>query len=110
MTDFDITNADTFLSAEVMESLRSVIDPELNINIVDLGLVYRADASEADKTITADMTLSTRYCPMGNAILAAAENCLKQHYKEYSIQVNLVWEPQWTPDRITPEGLKQLGR
>lgn len=110
MKEFDITNPSSFLEMEIRESLRKVLDPELNINIVDLGLVYDIDVSDVNMLIVIKMTLSSKFCPMGDAILQSVKNHLEYSYGNYAIQVDLVWEPQWNYDSISEEGLKQLGR
>jgi metal-sulfur cluster biosynthetic enzyme len=108
MESFDITEKDTFLKMEIMETLRLVIDPELEINIIDMGLVYSVNINEADKSITIQMTLSSPNCPMGGTIVGAVENCLKHHYPQYNALVNLVWEPVWSFENISDEGKRLL--
>ena len=109
MANFDITDHLSFLKSEIMETLRLVIDPELHINIVDLGLVYEVRIDEPGKRIDIDMTLSSCYCPMGESILSAVKNCIESHYTAYTCNVNLVWEPVWSYDNITEEGKRSLG-
>ncbi len=109
MEPFDITGKDSFLKIEIAETLRLVIDPELEINIIDLGLIYEVDAYEEGKDITIEMTLSSPGCPMGSAIVGAVHNCLEHHYPGYKITVNLVWEPGWSFERISDEGKQLLG-
>lgn len=91
-----------------METLRLVIDPELYINIIDLGLVYGIDIDPEKKLVNVEMTLSSSYCPMGESIISAVKNCIEGHY-EYSAAVNLVWEPVWSYDNISDEGKRLLG-
>ncbi|MDF3078839.1 MAG: metal-sulfur cluster assembly factor [Sphingobacteriaceae bacterium] len=110
MKDFDINNPDVFLQIEIQENLRTVIDPELHVNIIDLGLVYEIEASQDNKHIAVLMTMSSRYCPMSEAILNSVRNCLEENYRGYSVEVNLTWEPPWSYELISEEGLKQLGR
>ncbi len=108
MDNFDITNRSSFLKLQVMESLRSVPDPELHISIIDLGLVYDILIEENEKTIEVTMTLSSRHCPVGEAILATVKNCLEKDFPAYRIGVVLTWEPEWNYDKITEEGLRLL--
>ena len=108
MKTFDITDPSAGLKARIWETLRTIPDPELNVNIVDLGLIYGIDISGQQITIT--MTLSSKFCPMGDAILQSVENCLEHNYPEYAIKVVLTWVPEWGYDKITEEGLKLLGR
>ncbi len=109
MENFDITDHIAFMKVDIMETLRLVMDPELHINIIDLGLVYGVEVDQTGKTIRIEMTLSTSYCPMGESILSAVKNCLEGHYPGYSASVELVWEPAWSYHSITEEGKQQLG-
>ena len=109
MKAFDITDQSSFKELEIIENLRTVLDPELQINVIDMGLIYHIDLSE-DSKITIEMTLSSSHCPMGEAILQSVKNCLEQAYPAHEVLVNLVWEPNWTYENITEEGRKQLGR
>ena len=85
-----------------------MIDPELEINIIDMGLVYKVDYNVEGK-ITINLTLSTKNCPMGDVIINNIEACLQRHFTGFKIIINLVWEPQWTRDFLTPTGRKELG-
>ncbi|KHJ39540.1 FeS assembly SUF system protein [Pedobacter glucosidilyticus] len=107
MKQFDITEKDNFLKMEIMETLRLVIDPELEINIIDLGLVYAVYVKE--NQIEIEMTLSSSHCPMGSSIVGGVQNCLEQHYPDYKTTVNLVWEPAWSHKNISEEGKRLLG-
>jgi metal-sulfur cluster biosynthetic enzyme len=109
MENFDITDHQTFMNADIMETLRLVIDPELHINIIDLGLVYSVKTDEPAKKIDIEMTLSSSYCPMGESILSAVKNCIEGHYPGFAANVDLVWEPVWSYHSITPEGKRLLG-
>ncbi len=92
---------------KINEMLKGVIDPEIGINIVDLGLVYKIDYIE-NKSIGIEMTLSTPACPLGDVIISNVEHILKRSYQDYSISVNLVWEPEWNPEMVSPEGKEAL--
>lgn len=89
-------------------ALMQVIDPELSVNIVDLGLVYDVDFSDAGKVMVT-MTLSTPHCPLGDAIQSGVMNVLKNSFPDREIEINLVWEPEWNYDRISEAGKAQLG-
>lgn len=93
---------------KVFEALKKVIDPEVGINIVDLGLVYKIESKDAEG-IQVEMTLSTPGCPMGDAIIANAESEIKNVFPDKNVNVNLVWEPAWKTDFVTAEGKKALG-
>ncbi|MDB5013878.1 MAG: metal-sulfur cluster assembly factor [Daejeonella sp.] len=93
MLNLDITKKHCFLKIEIVERLRSVLDPELEINIVDLGLIYSVEINEKDQSIQIEMTLSSPGCPMGTVILGAVQNCMEHHYPKYKTFVTFVWEP-----------------
>lgn len=91
----------------VVEALKEVIDPELGINVVDLGLIYEVDIAGANVRIT--MTLTTPGCPLHESIGAAVREALDTYLPGVGdIAVDLVWDPPWTPDRISEEGRPAL--
>jgi metal-sulfur cluster biosynthetic enzyme len=91
---------------DILNALRGIIDPELGINIVDLGLVYRAERS-VDQ-IDVAITLTAPSCPLGELILEEARCALEQRYRDGPpIHVQLVWEPPWTRDRMS-DAARQL--
>lgn len=92
---------------DILESLRTVIDPEIGLNIVDLGLVYDIQISENEISIT--MTLTTPGCPMHASITDWVQRILSMNFPNKQIKVNLVWEPRWTPDKMSEEAKQQLG-
>jgi len=94
---------------EILEIIKTVPDPEVNINIVDLGLIYEVDYNELDKKIEVKMTLSARGCPVGDTIIQHVQTVIGNMYPGHYIDVDLVWEPMWTPELITDEGRAQLG-
>ena len=108
MEDINITDSSSFLKINIIETLRTVPDPELNVNIIDLGLVYGVEVNEQEKMIRITMTLSSKHCPMGEAILSSVENALNEGYAGYKISVVLTWEPEWNYDKISEEGLRKL--
>ncbi|HJU64742.1 MAG TPA: metal-sulfur cluster assembly factor [Gemmatimonadaceae bacterium] len=91
----------------VKTALRHVKDPELNLNIVDLGLVYaiRVDGAK----VNVDMSLTSPGCPSGPEILSGAEEAVRGVPGVEDVAVNLVWTPFWTPDRIEPRIRAYLG-
>jgi metal-sulfur cluster biosynthetic enzyme len=109
MANFDITDPLSFMKAEIIETLRLVIDPELHINIIDLGLVYGVTIDAARNSVLVTMTLSSAYCPMGESIISAVKNCIEGHYAGYTAEVVLVWQPVWSYESITEEGKRLLG-
>lgn len=97
--------------AEIVAALRSVIDPELGINIVALGLVY-AIGVEGEHLDSVDvvMTLTTPGCPMHGTITADAKSVVAALPWVKNAHVSLTWTPAWTPDRMTDEARELLGR
>ncbi|MCP2341283.1 metal-sulfur cluster assembly factor [Actinomadura rupiterrae] len=89
---------------EVLEALKDVVDPELGINVVDLGLVYGVDIT--DEVATLDMTLTSAACPLTDVIEDQAHSALEGLVKD--VKINWVWLPPWGPDKITDEGRDQL--
>ncbi|MDB4906779.1 MAG: aromatic ring hydroxylase [Gemmatimonadetes bacterium] len=87
--------------------LRKVKDPDLNLNIVDLGLVY--DVRVEDRDVIMDMSLTSPGCPSGPEIMKDAEQALKTLPGVNNVFVNLIWEPFWTPDRIEPRVRAYMG-
>jgi len=95
------------LNQNVLESLKGVIDPELGLNIVDLGLVYDVDVEDGKATVT--MTLTSPGCPAGGMIMSGAQEAAGGTEGVEEAEVKLVWKPFWTPDRIDPEVRAALG-
>ena len=92
---------------QVKLALRRVKDPELGLNIVDLGLVY--DISVDGNNIHVDMTLTSPGCPAGPQIMTDAERVLQALPGVGDVELNLVWSPYWTPDRIEPRVRAYMG-
>ena len=88
-------------------ALRKVKDPDLNLNIVDLGLVY--DVRVEGNDVVVDMSLTSPGCPSGPEIMGDAERVLKALPGVGTVTVNLVWSPFWTPDRIEPRVRAYMG-
>lgn len=92
----------------VLEMLRSVIDPELGVNIVDLGLVYDVTIA-ADGSVDVEMTLTTPGCPLGGFLDDQIRACLAQLPQVRGVAVTLVWEPPWDPTAMSDLAREQLG-
>ena len=101
-------NNQDFNADMVRNALRSVIDPEIGINIVDIGLVYRIEI-RPDK-VEVDMTMTSPACPMGEMlkedVAAALEHCVPDAYE---IDLRLVWAPAWSPEMMSEAARKALG-
>jgi metal-sulfur cluster biosynthetic enzyme len=102
---------------DILTALRDVYDPELPVNIVDLGLVYRVSiAPDPDapgmlphQRVEIDVTMTSQGCPAHEVILEKIKNRLAGLHQISETVVNLTWDPPWTPHRITPAARKQLG-
>ncbi len=93
---------------KVTRVLHGVNDPELGINIVDLGLVYSVAVD--DDAISVDMTMTTPACPMSAHLVDEATTILRDHFPHArAVSVNLVWEPAWHPERMTETARRFLG-
>jgi metal-sulfur cluster biosynthetic enzyme len=92
---------------QVKMALRKVKDPELNLNIIDLGLVYEIMVDGNDVTI--DMSLTSPGCPAGPQIMGDVERTVKALPGVNEVQLNLVWQPFWTPERIEPRVRAYMG-
>jgi metal-sulfur cluster biosynthetic enzyme len=90
---------------DVLEAMKDVVDPELGINVVDLGLVYGAQIHD-DVTVTLDMTLTSAACPLTDVIEDQTRAALGPLVND--VRINWVWMPPWGPDKITDDGREQL--
>ena len=97
----------------IRTALKNVIDPEIGLDIVNLGLIYRVDILEDGKIVDLDMTLTTPACPAGPQIIEQVKRevgVLGDVYKNLEdVRVNLVWTPCWSPALMTEEARDQLG-
>jgi metal-sulfur cluster biosynthetic enzyme len=110
---------------DVLSALRSCYDPEIPVNIVDLGLIYKVDFAsvaapdlavdpgeikdETKQDVTVEMTLTAQGCPEHVNISAQVKSRVEQLPGVSNCTVNVVWTPPWTPERLSPEARKQLG-
>lgn len=94
---------------KIYQLLKGVIDPELMVNIIDLGLVYEITCDEKNQVITINLTLTSPGCPMGDAIQEDIMQTVKTMFENYDVKINLVWEPQWSTNFMSDEAKKQLG-
>ena len=92
-------------AADVEEALRDVIDPELGINMVDLGLVYGVAIDQQNNAVI-DMTLTSAACPLTDVIEEQAGQSLDGIVDGF--RINWVWMPPWGPEKITPDGREQM--
>ena len=101
------TNRTEELKSAVLESLKVVHDPEIPVNIVDLGLVYDVRVAE-DGAVEVDMTLTTMGCPVQDMIQSDAELAVMRVDGVSRANVEFVWSPPWGMDKVTEDGRKQL--
>ncbi len=100
-----------FTEDDVRERLKAVYDPEIGINVVDLGLIYGIDLEERDdKTdVLITMTLTSMGCPLGPILMEEVNQALSDLPNLGEVDVNLVWSPPWTPDMMSEEAKDELG-
>ncbi len=87
-----------------ISALEHVLDPEIGLSVIDLGLIYDLSFDRIKSELAVTMTLTTEMCPMGESIARNVESSLKQYFNDYSIIVNLVFEPKWSSDNISEKG------
>jgi len=93
---------------EIRKSLRQVKDPEINLSVIDLGLIYDVEISDAGE-VDVKMTLTSPGCPSGPEMLADVDRVVRALDGVTDVNVELVWEPYWTPERIDPKVRAFLG-
>lgn len=96
----------------VREALKDVIDPELFVNIVDLGLIYDVTITETDEgknNIDVEMTLTSPACPAGPQLIAQSKEACEKLDDVGAVDIKLVMQPPWTPDSMTEDARDQLG-
>jgi len=102
---------------QILTALRDCFDPEVKLNLVDLGLIYAVETGpDLDSTpawprqwVKITLSLTTPHCPASGLILEQVHNRLAGLQEISKVELNLVWEPKWTPHRISQSGRKQLG-
>lgn len=97
-----------FNKDDVFDGLKNVYDPEIGINIVDLGLIYDADIDETGDVLVT-MTLTSLGCPLGPVIMQEVNNALRDLPGIGDTDVKLVWSPPWTPEKMSEEAKDELG-
>lgn len=97
----------------VRTALKNVVDPEIGLDVVSLGLVYNVDIADEGKTVSVDMTLTTPACPAGPQIVDQARRevvALQEIYKDLeNVNINLVWTPFWNPSMMSEDAREELG-
>ena len=95
--------------AEIMDALHECYDPEIPVNIVDLGLVYGVDINDEDGNVHVTMTLTALGCPMAGEVTSEVEMRVSQVENVQSCKVDLTFDPPWSPDRMTEDAKWELG-
>lgn len=95
--------------AEVMDALRECYDPEIPVNIVDLGLVYNVDINNETGQVEVTMTLTAMGCPMAGDVISEVEMRVGEVENVKSSKVNMTFDPPWSPDRMTEDAKWELG-
>lgn len=93
---------------QILDTLKAVIDPEIGVNIVDLGLVYKVEISPEEVYI--QITMTSPACPLHGLITRQMDQVLRQKFPDLgAMTIELVWEPPWSPERMSEIAKKQLG-
>ena len=106
----NIISNDSEKNGKALDALKNVIDPEIGLNVVDLGLIYQIDFDEGGQKVYCSMTLTTRFCPMGESISMGVTNALQQTFPAYDVDVKVIFDPPWNSKRITDKGREILNQ
>jgi len=93
---------------EILDAMRQVEDPELGVNVVDLGLVYGIQQESDGRKVVLDMTLTSAGCPLTDMIVGASRAALIGLHGIEELDINWVWTPAWGPERLTEDGKLEL--
>nr|WP_241546932.1 SUF system Fe-S cluster assembly protein [Thiohalobacter thiocyanaticus] len=97
------------LEERVIAALRTVYDPEIPVNLYDLGLIYKIVIHEASGKVDIDMTLTAPACPVAGSMPGMVANAVRRLEEVNEVNVELVWDPPWTMDRMSDEARLELG-
>ena len=93
-----------------LAALENVRDPEIGLNVVDLGLIYQIDFDDAASKIFISMTLTTQFCPMGESITRVVQRALEDTFTDTAVELELSFDPPWSHEFISEEGQKFLNQ
>ena len=110
MDNLNITTNNEEKCSQALAGLYDVYDPEIGLNIVDLGLVYELHFAEDNRKLACIMTLTSQFCPMGEAITSDTTNSLSNSFPQWEVHVDLTFDPPWDSSKISPEGKEFLGQ
>ena len=94
---------------QIIETAKTCFDPEIPVNIWDLGLIYDIDVKQETESISIRMTLTSQHCPAAKSIPDDLKNKIAAAHGIKNVAIQLVFDPVWTPERISQEGKKKLG-
>jgi metal-sulfur cluster biosynthetic enzyme len=103
----EVTNDETKCNL-ALGALKFVMDPEIGLNVVDLGLIYQIDFDDNEKKVFCTHTLTTQFCPMGESINEGVVNALEQTFPDYQIEARVIFDPPWNAQKISEEGREYL--
>ncbi len=106
----NVTTNNNALCELALKGLYFVDDPEVGLNVVDLGLIYELNFDEDAKKLDATMTLTSQFCPMGESITSNVLQSLTDAFQDWYINLHLTYEPAWDSSMISPEGKEFLGQ
>ncbi len=110
MTEINIITNDEEKLIQAIEALKYVMDPEIGLNVADLGLIYQIDFDEAEKKVYCTHTLTTQFCPMGESIQSGVTNALQETFPDCHIEVKVIFNPPWNAQLISDEGREFLNQ
>ncbi len=96
--------------AIALEALKDVIDPEIGLNVVDLGLIYEIDFDEENSKIRSVFTLTTQFCPMGESITEAVKRALEKAFPQMEVTLEITFDPAWNQEMISEAGIQFLNQ
>ncbi len=100
----NVISNDTVRSATALDALQNVYDPEIGLDVVNLGLIYQLNFDDDQRKLSVTMTLTTQFCPMGESIIDEVHNALVASFENYSVEITLTFEPAWRHQMISDEG------
>ena len=106
---YEVVGETAIEPAQIFEQLRDVYDPEIPVNIVDLGLVYGVDIDQDAGNVEVTMTLTAMGCPMAGEVISEVEMRVEEVENVKDCKVNMTFDPPWSPDRMTEDAKWELG-
>lgn len=107
--EIDIKNNDEKKTVIAISALKFVDDPEVGLNVADLGLIYELNFDENENRIVCTQTLTTEFCPMGESIIGNVKMALEEAFPDTMVDVFLTFDPPWSFEKISDDGREFLG-